>query len=152
MIIQSETIMSVVSSLEKIADKSDDVASKYLANALRTASEENRTDLLNSEKNEYEVLSERAMHLEMQWTKLKVNFKTMSEEFQKCCCKRDYFKSSADPYSENVTHGGLHPSSLSKIIENIFWSSERNFNSVKLEVKKELDDHHISVRILERNP
>ena len=60
MIIQSETIMSVVSSLEKIADKSDDVASKYLANALRTASEENRTDLLNSEKNEYEVLSERA--------------------------------------------------------------------------------------------
>ena len=69
------------------------------------------------------------------------------------CCKRDYFKSNlVDPYSENVTHGGLHPSSLSKIIENIFWSSERNFNSVKLEVKKELDDHHISVRILERNP
>ena len=60
MIIQSETIMSVVSSFEEIADKSDDVASKYLANALRTASEENRTELLNSEKNEYEVLSERA--------------------------------------------------------------------------------------------
>ena len=36
MIIQSETIMSVVSSFEKIADKSDDVASKYLANALKT--------------------------------------------------------------------------------------------------------------------
>ena len=35
MIIQSETIMSVVSSLEEIADKSDDVASKYLANALK---------------------------------------------------------------------------------------------------------------------
>ena len=60
MIIQSETIMSVVSSLEKIAEESDDVASKYLANALRTASEENRTELLNSEKNEYEVLYERA--------------------------------------------------------------------------------------------
>ena len=60
MIIQSETIMSVVSSFEKIADKSDDVASKYLANALKTATEENRTELLNSEKNEYEVLSERA--------------------------------------------------------------------------------------------
>ena len=60
MIIQSETIMSVVSSLEKIAEKSDDVASKYLANALKTATEENRTELLNSEKNEYEVLSERA--------------------------------------------------------------------------------------------
>ena len=52
--------MSVVSSFEKIADKSDDVASKYLANALKTATEENRTELLNSEKNEYEVLSERA--------------------------------------------------------------------------------------------
>jgi len=63
MIIQSETIMSVVSSLEKIADKSDDVASKYLANALKTAAEENRTELLNSEKNEYEVLLERAAAL-----------------------------------------------------------------------------------------
>ena len=60
MIIQSETIMSVVSSFEQIADKSDDVASKYLANALKTATEENRTELLNSEKNEYELLSERA--------------------------------------------------------------------------------------------
>jgi len=55
MIIQSETIMSVVSSLEKIAEKSDDIASKYLANALKTASLENRTELLNSEKIEYEV-------------------------------------------------------------------------------------------------
>ena len=60
MIIQSETIMSVVSSLEKIAEKSDDIASKYLANALKTASAENRTELLNSEKNEYEVLYQRA--------------------------------------------------------------------------------------------
>ena len=60
MIIQSETIMSVVSSFEQIAKRSDDVASKYLANALKTATEENRTELLNSEKNEYEVLSERA--------------------------------------------------------------------------------------------
>tara|TARA_B100002019_G_scaffold155687_1_gene134067 strand:+ start:15 stop:251 length:237 start_codon:yes stop_codon:yes gene_type:complete len=60
MIIQSETIMSVVSSFEQIAERSDDVASKYLANALKTATEENRTELLNSEKNEYEVLSERA--------------------------------------------------------------------------------------------
>lgn len=77
----------------------------------------------------------------------------MSEEFQKCSVVQEtILRVAADPYSENVTHGGLHPSSLSKIIENIFWSSERNFNSVKLEVKKELDDHHISVRILERNP
>jgi hypothetical protein len=60
MIIQSETIMSVVSSFEEIAERSDDVASKYLANALKTATEENRIELLNSEKNEYEILSERA--------------------------------------------------------------------------------------------
>ena len=59
MIIQSETIMSVVSSFEQIAERSDDVASKYLVNALKTATEENRTELLNSEKNEYEVLSQR---------------------------------------------------------------------------------------------
>ena len=54
-------LMSVVSSFEEIADKSDDVASKYLANALSNCfCEENRTELLNSEKNEYEVLYERA--------------------------------------------------------------------------------------------
>ena len=76
----------------------------------------------------------------------------MSEEFRKCpVVQETILRVAADPYSENETHGGLHPSSLSKIIENIFWSSERNFNTVKLEVKKELDDHHISVRILERN-
>ena len=60
MIIQSKTIMSVVESLEEIALRSEDVAGKYLANALKTASEENRTELLNSEKNEYEVLYQRA--------------------------------------------------------------------------------------------
>lgn len=52
--------MSVVRSLEKIAEESDDVASKYLANALKTASDESRSELLYSEKNEYEVLSTRA--------------------------------------------------------------------------------------------
>ena len=74
MIIQSETIMSVVSSLEKIADKSDDVASKYLANALKTATEENRTELLNSEKNEYELLSERANALKEALAEVKNQF------------------------------------------------------------------------------
>lgn len=71
MIIQSETIMSVVSSLEKIADQSDDVANRFLANALKTASEENRTELLYSEKNEYEVLSERADALKEAVTEIK---------------------------------------------------------------------------------
>lgn len=66
--------MSVVSSLEEIADKSDDVASKYLANALKTATEENRTELLNSEKNEYEVLSERADALKEAVTEIKSQF------------------------------------------------------------------------------
>lgn len=74
MIIQSETIMSVVSSLEKIADRSDDVASKYLANSLKTASEENRTELLNSEKNEYEILSERADAIKDAVTEIKSQF------------------------------------------------------------------------------
>ena len=75
----------------------------------------------------------------------------MSEKFQKCpMVQETILRVAKDPYSENVTHGGLHPSSLSKIVESLFWSSERNFNGVKLEVKKELDDHHISVRVIER--
>ena len=75
----------------------------------------------------------------------------MSAEFNKCpLVEQTIQRVAADPYSENVTHGGLHPSSLSKIIENIFWSADRNFNSVTLEVTKENDDHHISVRVLER--
>ena len=76
----------------------------------------------------------------------------MSEKFQKCpVVQETILRVAEDPYSENVTHGGLPPSSLSKIVESIFWSSKRNFNSVKLEVRKELDDHHISVKVLERN-
>ena len=76
MIIQSETIMSVVSSFEHIAERSDDVASKYLANALKTATEENRTELLNSEKNEYEVLSERADALKEAVAEVKNQFQS----------------------------------------------------------------------------
>lgn len=60
MIIQSETIMSVIDSFEKISNRYDDDASKFLASALKTASEENRTELLYSERNEYELLTERA--------------------------------------------------------------------------------------------
>jgi len=74
MIIQSKTIMSVVDSFEQIAERSDDVASKYLANALKTASEENRTDLLNFEKNEYEVLLERAEALKEAVLEVKTKF------------------------------------------------------------------------------
>lgn len=60
MIIQSETIMSVIGSFEKISNRYDDDARKFLASALKTASDENRTELLYSERNEYELLSERA--------------------------------------------------------------------------------------------
>ena len=66
--------MSVVDSLEEIALRSDDIASKYLANALKTATEENRTELLNSEKNEYEVLSERADALKEAVLEVKTKF------------------------------------------------------------------------------
>ena len=75
----------------------------------------------------------------------------MSEDFQKCdVVQETILRVAADPYSENVTHGGLHPSSLAKIVENVFWSGDKNFNSVTLEIKKELDDHHISVKVVER--
>ena len=75
----------------------------------------------------------------------------MSSEFQKCdAVNKAIARVASDPYSENVTHGGLHPSSLSKIVENLFWSGNKNFNKVTLEIKKELDDHHISVKIVER--
>ena len=75
----------------------------------------------------------------------------MSKEFQKCAVVTETIaRVASDPYSENVTHGGLHPSSLSKIVEKLFWSGDKNFNNVTLEIKKELDDHHISVKIIER--
>ena len=73
-------------------------------------------------------------------------------EFQKCpVVQETILRVADDPYSENVTHGGLHPSSLSRIVENIFWSAGKNYRSVTLEVTKELDDHHISVKVLEKS-
>ena len=55
-----------------------------------------------------------------------------------------------DPYMENVVHSGLHPSSISHIINGLFWSDKRSYNKVTLEVSKEIDDHHISVKIVSR--
>ena len=77
----------------------------------------------------------------------------MSEQsFQKCpVVEATILRVAADPYSENVTHGGLHPSSLSRIVEDIFWSAGKNYRSVTLEVTKELDDHHISVKVVEKS-
>lgn len=76
----------------------------------------------------------------------------MSAEFQKCpTVQETIMRVAADPFTENVTHGGLHPSSISKIVENLFWTNEKRFKSIKLEITKEVDDHHISVKVLERN-
>jgi hypothetical protein len=57
---------------------------------------------------------------------------------------------SEDPYTEHVVHGGLHPSNISRIVSDLFWSSKYNFKNITLEIKKEEDDHHISVKVLER--
>ena len=59
---------------------------------------------------------------------IKSNLEKMSAEFNKCPVVEQTIQRVADdPYSENVTHGGLHPSSLSKIIENIFGQIRQKF-------------------------
>ena len=55
-----------------------------------------------------------------------------------------------DPYSENVNHGGLHPSSIETILNEIFWSPHTPCDKVTLEISKEHDDHHISVRVIKK--
>ncbi len=75
----------------------------------------------------------------------------MSDQFQKCpIVAKTIARVASDPFSEGVTHGGLHPSSISKIVENLFWSGDKNFDNVTIEIKKEIDDHHISVKVVER--
>ena len=75
----------------------------------------------------------------------------MSDQFQKCPnVAKTIARVASDPFSEGVTHGGLHPSSISKIVENLFWSGDKNFDNVTIEIKKEIDDHHISVKVVER--
>ena len=60
MIIKSETETSVVRKLELIAIREETKADKFLTNALKSANEEGRTEILNCEKTEYEVLCERS--------------------------------------------------------------------------------------------
>lgn len=55
-----------------------------------------------------------------------------------------------DPYSENVNHGGLHPSSIVNILNEVFWSPNNPCDKVTLEIAKEQDDHHISVRVIKK--
>lgn len=60
MIIMNENQLSIVRKLENIAEREEKKADSFLANALRIANEEGRTEILNCEKSEYEVLHERS--------------------------------------------------------------------------------------------
>jgi hypothetical protein len=60
MIIMNKTQLSIVRKLEDIADREEKKANSFLATALRTANQEGRTEILNCEKSEYEVLQERS--------------------------------------------------------------------------------------------
>jgi len=60
MIIMNETQLSIVSKLENIAEREEAKADNFLANALRTATEEGRSEILNCEKSEYELLHEKS--------------------------------------------------------------------------------------------
>ena len=60
MIIMNETQLSIVSKLENIAEREETRANSFLATALRTANQEGRSDILNCEKSEYELLHERS--------------------------------------------------------------------------------------------
>jgi len=73
MIIQSNTITSVVKQLEGIANREDSNADKFLANALMAASDEGRVDMLNSEKNEYEILLARSEAIKSALFEIKSN-------------------------------------------------------------------------------
>ena len=60
MIIMNETQLSIVRKLENIAEREEKKANSFLATALRTANQEGRSDILNCEKSEYELLHERS--------------------------------------------------------------------------------------------
>ena len=60
MIIMNKTQLSIVSKLENIAEREEKKADNFLATALRTANQEGRSDILNCEKSEYELLHERS--------------------------------------------------------------------------------------------
>ena len=60
MIIQSNTPNSVVRMLELIAIREEKKADKFLTTALKTANDEGRSEILNAEKTDYEVLCEKS--------------------------------------------------------------------------------------------
>ena len=74
MIIMNETQLSIVRKLEDIAEREEKKADQFLANALRTANEEGRSEILNCEKSEYEVLHEKSELLTDVLTEIKSDF------------------------------------------------------------------------------
>ena len=60
MIIQNETETLVVRKLEQIAEREEQRADRFLANAFKLANSEGRNELLYSERADYEVLYERS--------------------------------------------------------------------------------------------
>ena len=71
MIIMNETQLSIVSKLETIAEREEKKADQFLTNALRNASEEGRSEILNCEKSEYELLYEKSELLAEVLTEIK---------------------------------------------------------------------------------
>jgi hypothetical protein len=71
MIIMNENQLSIVSKLETIAEREENKADNFLANALRTATEEGRSEMLNCEKSEYELLHEKSELLAEVLTEIK---------------------------------------------------------------------------------
>jgi len=71
MIIMNETQLSIVRKLENIAEREEQKADSFLATALKTANEEGRTEILNCEKTEYELLYEKSELLTEVLTEIK---------------------------------------------------------------------------------
>lgn len=71
MIIPSKSQLSIVNKLEAIAQREENKADKFLTDALRTANEEGRSEILNCEKSEYEVLHEKSELLASVLTEIK---------------------------------------------------------------------------------
>lgn len=67
----NETQLSIVRKLENIAEREEQKADSFLATALKTANEEGRTEILNCEKTEYELLYEKSELLTEVLTEIK---------------------------------------------------------------------------------
>ena len=55
---------------------------------------------------------------------------------------------SHDIYNENITHGGKHTSDLQDVVDKLLWKG--NYKKFTIEVQKDLDDYHISFKVISR--